>query len=579
MGAIFDRIKEWWQSADRTQKLVTVFGAAFLVVILGLTVMFASQPKMQPVLTGLSDQDRSAVYDELTKGGFKVEITPQMEVVVPSSEVPKARMYLASKNKLPKSGGNSFQMIESIGLGDSQRKENEKIIAAKEQELSDSIMTMEGVAHAQVHLTLGKDSAFGDQTTPPTAAVRITEANDNALSSEAAKAIARLVQNSVTGLKADGVTVVTNNGRMIYDGEESGSSTTIASKKMEAEAAESKRRAADLQRELDQVFGIGNTIVQVDVQLNMDATTIAKDETIRTGDPIVEETSGEKMTSNGGGTVQGAGTESNIPGQPAAVDTDAKSSDYESEQKSKQYPTSNTRTNIERAAGELIAMNVSVMANSVAVKDLAPLEERVANYIAPWQGDEKFTSNVTAAEFSDAATKLQEKAAADAASAARMQQIISILPIAALLGVAFILIRSLAKQLKPVSTQTVVLSNGQTIQIPINADPQLLALIETSTNLSPSTQIEVSDEEIDLGEELVDTGEIDENGDPIMIQRPKRKKKKRLHDDDDDDDDDLDIESIKRKVDIPLEQLRKMSKKNPEAVAMLLKSWMMEEQR
>jgi flagellar biosynthesis/type III secretory pathway M-ring protein FliF/YscJ len=43
--------------------------------------------------------------------------------------------------------------------------------------------------------------------------------------------------------------------------------------------------------------------------------------------------------------------------------------------------------------------------------------------------------------------------------------------------------------------------------------------------------------------------------------------------------DDPDIESIKKKVDVPLEQIRKMSRNNPEAVAMLLKSWMMEESK
>lgn len=44
-------------------------------------------------------------------------------------------------------------------------------------------------------------------------------------------------------------------------------------------------------------------------------------------------------------------------------------------------------------------------------------------------------------------------------------------------------------------------------------------------------------------------------------------------------DDTIDVEAIRRKIDLPLEQIRKMSKQNPQAIAMLLKSWLLEERR
>ncbi|MBX3115504.1 MAG: hypothetical protein KF836_13135 [Fimbriimonadaceae bacterium] len=574
MGAIIDRLRQWWDTSDRTQKLVTVFGAAFLVLMLGGTVFFASRPKMQPVIPGMNSQDSAAVYEELTKGGFSVEITPQSEVVVPSGDVARAKMYLATKNKMPKSGGGGLALIDSIGIGDSQRKENEKIIAAKERELADSINTMAGVESAQVHLTLGKDSPFGDQTTPPTAAIRITESNEGGVTMEAGKAIARLVQNSTTGMTAKGVTVVSNSGRMIFDGEEQNSTTTMANRKMEAEAAESKRRTTELQRELDMVFGKGNTIVQIDVQLNMDATKINKNETLRTGEAISEETAEEKMKGTGTIATPGSGSISNMPGQPATTDPNqpAGSNGYESTSKSKQYPTSTTLTNIEKAAGEIVAMNVTVMANKSVIDTLKPLEERVASYVAPWQGDPKFTQKVTGVEFNTSAKDAQAKAAASAASAAQMQQIISLLPVAALILVAVFLMKSLSSTIKKSQHQTLVLSNGERLTVPANSDPKLLALIEEASrpitmSLPGNIEPEYEDEEFE---------EVDpETGETVVVTRQKPKKKKF----DDEEDEDLDVESIKKRVDVPLEQIRKMSRRNPEAVAMLLKSWMMEEAR
>jgi flagellar M-ring protein FliF len=568
MGAFFDRIRQWWDTADRTQKLVTVFGSAFLVILLATTFIVASKPKMQPVMTGLSEPDKASIYEELTKAGFQVNIEGN-EIVVPSSDVPRAKMLLATKNKLPKSSGGGMQLIESIGIGDSQRKENEKIIAAKTQELSESIMTMPGVGSAQVHLAPGKDSPFGDQTTPPTAAIRITESNEGELSQEHGKAIARLVQNAITGMTSRGVTVVTDTGRLIYDGEEQNSTTTLASRKMEAEASESKRRAAELQRELDQVFGKGNTIVQVDVQLNMDTTSIKRDETLRTGDPIVEESAKESMSSNSSEPLEGAGAESNVPAQPTTLDPQSKASNYQNEQKSKQYPTSTTLTNIEKAAGELIAMNVTVMANQKVIEDIAPLQERISAYIAPWKGDAKFTQSVTAADFSDTADKAQAAAQAAAASSARMQQMISLLPVIALVGVALILMKSLGSAIKKSANQTLVLSNGEKITIPLNTDPKLLALLESASRPVAVASLPNLEEEY---EEVVEES-VDENGETVVTKT--RRKKKNMYEEDELDD--PDIESIERKIDVPLEQIRKMARNNPEAVSMLLKSWMMEE--
>ena len=39
------------------------------------------------------------------------------------------------------------------------------------------------------------------------------------------------------------------------------------------------------------------------------------------------------------------------------------------------------------------------------------------------------------------------------------------------------------------------------------------------------------------------------------------------------------IRSIRSKVNVPLEQIKKLAKERPSTVAMLLKSWMLEERR
>jgi flagellar biosynthesis/type III secretory pathway M-ring protein FliF/YscJ len=44
-------------------------------------------------------------------------------------------------------------------------------------------------------------------------------------------------------------------------------------------------------------------------------------------------------------------------------------------------------------------------------------------------------------------------------------------------------------------------------------------------------------------------------------------------------DESVDVEAIRQKIDLPLEQIKKMAKQKPQAVAMLMKSWLLEERR
>ena len=215
-------------------------------------------------------------------------------------------------------------------------------------------------------------------------------------------------------------------------------------------------------------------------------------------------------------------------------------------------------------------MNVSVMANDSVITDVAPLEQRVASYIAPWSGDERFSANVTAVPFSDAATRATERAATEAANAQRMQQLISLLPVVALVVVALFLMKALGKALKT-PTQTLALANGQTISLPANIDPQVLALIERSATTPSLASAASAGDSMALARSSrsEDGDDRDPYADlPEGVLRPGE---------DDDDDLPIDVASIKQRVDVPLEQIRKMAKKNPEVVATMLKTWMMED--
>lgn len=550
MGVFLQKIKDWWESADRTQKMVSVFGAAFLVLVLGLTLLFASRPKMQPVVTGVSDAEKGAVQDELIKSGFTVEVSPQGEILVPAKDYHSARMALATANKMPKSSAKGVGMLDSINTFTTSRQEAEKIKAAKEGELEQSIMTIEGVQSALVHINFGKDAPTLDEKQEPTAVVNITEGAGGGLSQSEGKAIARLVQNSVAGMTPAGVSVITSSGKILYDGQALNSTESLAAGKMEAEIREGKRRTQDLQHQLDAAFGPGNTIVDVQVALNMDKTNIKKDETLRTGDAVIEESAKESLNGKGAGASGIAGAESNNPGALVSGLVGAGNSspqNYDSEVRSKRYPTSSTQTEINKAAGELIGMNISVTANKETIKELGALTQIVEGYVGDRLGTEGFTATVTPVAFNTAAAEASKKAAESAAGAAKMQQVVALLPVLALIVVGFMVVKAIGKGIK--GSMPAAIAGGGTMSLP--------ASYEASAPFVAAPQ----------GERRGTTGdqELDETLHALGFN--------------DLDDPALDIESIRQKIDVPLEQIKKLARQRPETVSMLIKSWMLEDHR
>src|SRR5512135_877994 len=100
MGGLLLRLRTWWETADRTQKTVTLFGGAFLAFLLLGTFYFASKPKLQTAFTGLSMQDMGKVSEEIAKMGIPYEMDSSGGISIPADKVAEVRAKLAVAGKL-----------------------------------------------------------------------------------------------------------------------------------------------------------------------------------------------------------------------------------------------------------------------------------------------------------------------------------------------------------------------------------------------------------------------------------------------------------------------------------------------
>ena len=208
-------------------------------------------------------------------------------------------------------------------------------------------------------------------------------------------------------------------------------------------------------------------------------------------------------------------------------------------------------------------MAINVLVNSSKIKDAASVESYVSAYVAPLAAisPASFTTQVTPVEFDVTQATEASKAQGVAAGAARMQQIMGLLPIAALILVAMMVVKALGKAANtfaPAPRIEAALPAGGTINMYYDQparDSFAQPIPELILNqMSPEQVIEYQQ-----------TGELADSLRNLAATMHATKL--------------MEIEAIPEKVHIPLEQLKQMAEQKPDAMANIMKTLILEERK
>ena len=189
--------------------------AGISIGLLGFLVYFASRlgsPSMERLFSGLTDSDARGIITELENQKVPFELRNNgTEIAVPSNQVLRLRVQLADRATV---GGGTigyevFDQMDNLGATNFMQTINQ--IRALEGELARTIMSIEGVKAARVHLVMPKREVFTRDTQEPSAAVFI-KMKSGRLSQEQATAVQRLLSASVPKLKPGRVSIVDNRG-------------------------------------------------------------------------------------------------------------------------------------------------------------------------------------------------------------------------------------------------------------------------------------------------------------------------------------------------------------------------------
>src|SRR3954451_21969123 len=274
-----------------------------VLVVAFMLMKLASAPSYTTLSAGIDPSQTGKITGALDGAGVAYKIgNGGTSIQVKHGDLSPARVALASKG-LSSSGSTQpgFELLDKQKLGASSFQQQVAYQRALEGQIAQTIGQMTGVGGATVQLTMPQDQLFASETKPATAAVLLAAGATNVDAGQV-KGIANLVASSVPNLKTDNVTITDSSGNMLWptgDGANGGVSSKPA-----AEARYDGMMAAELNAIIDRTVGPGKAQVQVQSDLNVDATQ--KDELAYAKKGIALEKSTQKEQLQGGGAA-GAG--------------------------------------------------------------------------------------------------------------------------------------------------------------------------------------------------------------------------------------------------------------------------------
>ena len=377
---IASQIQQTLKDMSATQK--GMVAALTLTVALALAGfgLWASQESMGTLFTNLPPVDANRIVDELKKSNIKYELSQdQRTISVPEKRVGELRLQFAGEG-LPKGEGIGFEKLESPSLTTTDFTQKVMYRRAMEAELARTIMSIQQVAQASVHISPSNDSPFVTEKEDAKASVLLKLKGSKILPEDNTQAIVNLLAASVEGLKPEHVVVIDQFSRILS---RTGTDplTGVSDSQRKIQRDEEEHLVQQVTALLEPVVGLGKVRATAHVELDFDKVK-TNEESYNPAGQVERETKvikdHEQKSDTSGGV---PGTSSNVA--PAAGAAGAKGGDVKDhEETDTHFEISKVLRSVEQAPGSVKRMSIAVIVDNATQWDKdakgEPVEKPVA---------------------------------------------------------------------------------------------------------------------------------------------------------------------------------------------------------
>ncbi|MGO9019101.1 MAG: flagellar basal-body MS-ring/collar protein FliF [Syntrophobacteraceae bacterium] len=269
------RLYEYSKTLTLGQKISYAGGIAIFAGALVFLVYLNNRTDYVPLYSGLSQSDMGEIAQAL-----KARKTPyrvlETSIEVPREQIYETRLSLASDG-IPKGSGMGFEIFDQQKLGSTEFVQKINYQRALQGELARTINGMSPVLESRVHLVLPEDSLFKEDQKPPSAAVVLKLRPGAAMDERELQGIVHLVAATVRGLEENRITVMSNDGKVLYKKNQEEQSTQLSNTQIERKQRMEDDMRQKIQSMLEQVMGPNRVLARVALDLDLNQVQIAEE--------------------------------------------------------------------------------------------------------------------------------------------------------------------------------------------------------------------------------------------------------------------------------------------------------------
>lgn len=358
---IYRNLKEFFLGLDVPKRIAFIFMSAVIVATMVGIIVWASKTRYDVLYTDLNKEDGRKIAILLEEKKIPYQFSDDGKTIsIPEDMVGIWRLEIA-KLGTSFSGTVGYEVFDKQSFGTTSFVQKVNKQRALEGELIKTIMYIQGVKRARVHISVPESSPFVAEKKAPSASV-VLELNPGvALTNAEIKGIQSLVSSSVEEMRSESVVVLDDRGKKLSENIGDGMTAATANR-MALEAQYNQKYETQIQEILSKVVGDGKIVAKVTVELDYSEAVSTETSYDSENAVVVSEVKNSQKLVGSRPSPQGmVGARSNLPGeepQPGAAET---RNNVDKELATRNYNVPTKVTQSKKPAASIKAVSAAVM--------------------------------------------------------------------------------------------------------------------------------------------------------------------------------------------------------------------------
>lgn len=212
---LFEGIKGGWNNLDNKKKITLIITIVVLLLSITLIAIFSQKVTYITLFNELNPEDAGIIVNDLENKKIKYNLEDQgQKILIDEKHIDNYRLQLAMDGNMPENS-TGFEMFDDVSL--MATDEDRKIMyqRALTGELEKSIMSLDAINNAKVHLVMSEKSIFETHASDASASVIVDLNPEYKITNDMIMGIAALVAGAVENLPEKNIQIIDSKGNVL----------------------------------------------------------------------------------------------------------------------------------------------------------------------------------------------------------------------------------------------------------------------------------------------------------------------------------------------------------------------------